>query len=66
MIENIIKKINSNNTDSIMLDNEELIALILKSVNDIFAYKKAESAKLFHYIDTEDQNEKIGVRIKFN
>jgi hypothetical protein len=66
MIENIIKKINSNNTDSIMLDNEELIALILKSINDTFAYKKAESAKLFHYIDTADQSEKIGVRIKFN
>jgi len=63
MLENIIKKINTN-SDSIRLDNEESIALILEFVNDSFSYKKAESAKFFHYIDI-DQQEKIGVYIKF-
>jgi len=65
MIENIIKKINNNTTDSVMLDNEELTTLILKSINDTFAYKKAKSVHFFHYIDT-DQSEKIGARIKFD
>jgi hypothetical protein len=65
MLENIIEKINSDTTNNVMLDNEELTALILKYVNDTFAYKKAKSIHFFHYIDT-DQSEKIGVCIKFN
>jgi hypothetical protein len=63
MLENIIRKINTN-PDSIRLDNEESIALILEFINDSFSYKKAESANFFHYIDI-NQQEKIGVYIKF-
>ncbi len=65
MIENIIKKVNNSTTDNVMLDNEELTTLILKYINDTFAYKKAKSIHFFHYLDT-DQSEKIGVRIKFD